>query len=114
MSKKIKNPIVIASIISGSVVIASVIIWIGVCVWDAWVGLVLLYTLLPAAGGFACIAIIIGAVLTSIKSKREAEMYPQPIVQYTTEQQQKQMFCPNCGTPNTVNAKQCVNCAFEL
>lgn len=114
MLKKKRNPVVIAVIISCSVVFASVIIWIGICWWDVWVGLVLLYTLLPAAGVFACLTIIITAVVSS-KRKSEAELVtPDTPIQYTSEQPQKHKYYPNCGTPYTLDLKQCTNCSYEL
>ena len=114
MSQKKRNPVVTAVIISCSVVFASVIIWAVICWWDVWTGLVLLYTLLPAAGAFACLTIIITAVVSS-KRKREAELIsPDTPIQYTSEQPQQQKYCPNCGTPYTLDLKQCSNCSFEL
>ena len=114
MSKKNRNPVIYAAIISCFVVLASVAIWIGICWWDTWVGLTLLYTLLPASCVFACLTVVITTVVSS-RRKKEAEVIALDApIQYASEQPQQHKYCPNCGTPYTLDLKQCANCAYEL
>ncbi len=110
---KSKRLVLIATIIISSVVIASVAIFIGICVWDWYYGLVLLYTLIPAVIAFSCIFGIVAVVLASRASTQE-RLAQEPIVQLTADQQQRQQFCPNCGTAYTPGLKICPNCSYEL
>ncbi len=114
LSKKKRNPVTYAAIISFVVVVASIAIWIGICWWDTWVGLTLLYTLLPASCAFACLTILITALVSSKRKKESEALTPDTTIQYTVEQPQQQKYCPNCGTPHTLDLKQCANCAYEL
>jgi len=114
LSKKKRNPVVYAVIISCSVVFASVVIWIGICWWDTWVGLTLLYTLLPAAAVFACLTVVITAVVSSRRTKEAEVIALDAPIKYTSVEPQQQKYCPNCGTPYTLDLKQCANCAYEL
>jgi len=111
--KKSRRPVLAAIIIIPSVVIVSMAIFIGICVWDWYYGLVLLYTLIPAVIGFSCIFGIVAAILTSRASSRE-RLAQQPVIQLTDDQQQKQQFCPNCGTAHIAGQKICTNCSYEL
>lgn len=114
MSKKTRNPVVIAAIISVIVVFASVIILIVVTGWDWGVGIVLLITLLPASFVFACLTIFITAIVSSKRKKGAEVITPDATIQYASEQPKTQKYCPNCGTPFTLGLKQCANCAYEL
>ncbi len=102
------------ALISFFVVVASVAIWIGICWWNFWVGLILLYTLIPASCAFACLTVVITAVVIS-RRKREAELLTHgTTIQFASEEPQQHKYCPNCGTPYTLELKQCENCAYEL
>jgi hypothetical protein len=113
LAKKSSRPLVISGIITASVWVATIVIFIGISVWDFWWGLTLLYTLLPAMLGFSCVAIVIAAII-SYKISKEEKMILETIIQSTDEQQQKHQFCPNCGTAFLMDQKICLNCSYGL
>ncbi|NHJ33436.1 MAG: zinc ribbon domain-containing protein [Asgard group archaeon] len=112
MTDKKRNPLRIANLISVIICGISVVLWLVLCIANVWIGLTLLYTLLPAALGIMVITFIVTAIIDATRKKEQEA--PVSTISHSSEQPQKQIFCPNCGTPQSADQKQCVNCAYEL
>lgn len=114
---KIHRAIKISLISSAGVCLTSIALWIGLCAWDVWVGLILLYTLLPGACLFSLITIITTVVVTSAKKKQKitpteiSTEVPSEVVQ---EKQEGMIFCSSCGKQISAEYKHCPKCGYNL
>ena len=114
---KIHRAIKISLISSAGVCLISIALWIGLCAWNVWVGLILLYTLLPGACLFSLITIITTVIVTSAKKKQKitpTEISTEVPSEVVLEKKEGMIFCPSCGKQIGAEYKHCPKCGYKL